>query len=348
MRILDVNESKGEVRVRVEDEEDVWIVYSALREGDLVRARTVRSVSGASGKEKIPMVLTIRVTGAEFQPFTGVLRVKGIVVEGPDRFGLIGAHHAIKVYPGREMVIIREKGLESLLERLKKGERRKPQVPVLAVDYDEYALAVVRGQGIEWAFEGSLRIPGKGDENREKIMERAINELAKKVYEELKSRNLDHVVVVGPGFFKDKVAEKLKEMGLKVTVDSASSGGKAGVLEAIRKGSLRSVTKELESVKALEALEEFVKHVAKGDGYALYGLEDCKLAAEANAVERLVISDSLLHSPHEEEREKAAELVELVEKKGGDVIIVPKGTEAWERLRAFGDVVCLLRFPISL
>ncbi|NPA84577.1 MAG: pelota family protein [Crenarchaeota archaeon] len=346
MRILDVNESKGEVKVRVEDEEDVWIVYSALRPGDLVRAKTARSVAGSSGKEKIPMVLTIRVTGSEFQPFSSVLRVKGVVVEGPDKFGLIGAHHSIKVYPGREMVIIREDGLEGLLERLRKGEERKPQVPVLAVDYDEYSLAVVRGQGIEWVFEGNLRLPGKGDEGRERAVEKSVSELAKRVFEELKSRNLEHVVVVGPGFFKDRVAEKLKELGLKVTVDSASSGGRAGVLEAIRKGSLRSVAKELESVRALEALEEFVKHVAKGDGYALYGVEDCRLAAEANAVKTLVISDDLLHSPDLGER--AAELVELAEKKGAEVIIVPKGTEAWERLRPFGDVVCLLRFPISL
>jgi protein pelota len=244
------------------------------------------------------------------------------------------------------MIIIREKGLESLLERLRKGEERKPQVPVLAVDYDEYSLAIVRGQGIEWVFEGSLRLPGKGDEGREKAVERSVAELAKRVAEELKSRNLEHVVVVGPGFFKDKVAEKLKELGLKVTVDSASSGGRAGVLEAIRRGSLRGVAKELESVKALEALEEFVKHVAKGDGYALYGIKDCKLAAEANAVKTLVVSDDLLHSP--DLGEEAAELVELAEKKGAEVIIVPKGTEAWERLRPFGDVVCLLRFPISL
>ncbi|ABU81437.1 pelota family protein [Ignicoccus hospitalis] len=346
MRVLEVNESKGEVKVRVEDEEDVWILHSALRPGDLVRARTARSVAGSSGKEKIPMTLTIKVTGSEFQAFSNVLRVKGVVVEGPDKFGLIGSHHAIKVYPGKEITIIRERGLAQLLERLKKGEERKPQVPVLAVDYDEYSLAVVRGQGIEWVFEGSLRLPGKGDEGREAATERKINELAKRVSEELKLRNLDHVVVVGPGFLKDKVAQRLSEEGFKVKVDSASSGGRAGVLEAIRKGSLRGVAKELESIKALEALEEFVKHVARGDGYALYGVDDCMTAAQANAVKTLIISDDLLHSPDLGER--AVELVELAEKKGAEVIIVPKGTEAWERLRPFGDVVCLLRFPISL
>ena len=346
MRVVEVNESKGEVKVRVEDEEDVWILHSALRPGDLVKARTARSVSGSSGKEKIPMTLTIRVTGSEFQPFSSVLRVKGVVVEGPDKFGLIGAHHSIKVYPGKEVTIIREEGFRSLLERLRKGEERKPQVPVLAVDYDEYALAVVRGQGIEWVFEGSFRLPGKGDEGREAALEKAVNELSKRVAEELGRRGAEHVVVVGPGFLKDKVAEKLKELGLKVKVDSASTGGRAGVMEAIRRGSLRGVAKELESVRALEALEEFVKHVAKGDGYALYGLEDCKLAAEANAVKTLIISDDLLHSP--DRGDEAVNLVETAEKKGAEIIIVPKGTEAWERLRPFGDVVCLLRFPISL
>jgi len=348
MRVLETNPSRGEVKLRIEDEEDVWTFYSILREGDMIRARTARSVSGSSGKEKIPMTLTIRVTGAEFQPFSGVLRVKGVIVEGPDRFGLKGAHHSIKVYPGRELVLIREKGLEQLLEKLKKASERKPKVPILAIDYDEYALAIVRGQGIEWAFEGALRLPGKGDENREKALEKALNELVKRVEEELKARDLKAIIVVGPGFLKDKVAEKLKEKGFEVKVDSVSMGGRAGVLEAIRKGTLKNLREELESVKAMEYLEEFAKHIGREDNLALYGLEDCLFAAKANAVKTLLIVDSLIHSLNDEEREKATELVEEAEKRGAEVIIVPKDTEAGERLWALGGVICLLRYPLEV
>ncbi len=348
MRIEEVNESRGEVRLRIEDEEDLWNFYTIVREGDLVRARTVRSISAGSSKEKVPMTLTIRVTGLEFQPFTSVIRVKGIVVEGPERFGLKGSHHAIKVYPGRELVLIRENGLEDLIKKIEKLSEKKPKIGVLAVDYDDYALAVVRGQGIEWVFEGSMRIPGKADENREKIMQQRIKELVNKVVEELEKRSVKDVVVVGPGFLKDKVAHELKQRGLNVKVDSASSGDRAGVLEAIRRGSLSHLAKQLESLRALEILEEVIKHISKDDSLAVYGIDDVELAAQANAVETLLISDYLLHHEDPKVRERAAKLMEIVEKKGGEVVIVPKESEAGERLKMFGDVVALLRYPLDV
>ncbi|UXD21831.1 mRNA surveillance protein Pelota [Ignicoccus pacificus DSM 13166] len=348
MRVLEVNESKGEVRLRIEDEEDLWDFYTILREGDMLRAKTVRSISAGSSKEKVPMILTIKVTGAEFQPFTNVIRVKGIVVEGPERFGLKGSHHAIKVYPGRELVLIRENGVEDLVKKIESLSKKKPKIAVLAVDYDDYSLAIVRGQGIEWVFEGSMRIPGKADENRERIASQRVTELVKNVESELKKRDVKQIVVVGPGFFKEKVAEELRKRGLEVKVDSASSGDRAGVLEALRRGSLASLAKELESLKALEVLEEVIKHIAKDDNLAVYGLDDCLFAAKANAVDTLLISDYLLHHPEEEVRRKAVELVETVEKMGGKAIIVPRDTEAGERLKALGDVVAMLRFPLEV
>ncbi|ALU11803.1 mRNA surveillance protein Pelota [Ignicoccus islandicus DSM 13165] len=344
MKLLEVNPSKGEVKLRVEDEEDLWTLYTILRKGDLVRAKTVRSIAKGGSKEKIPMTLTIKVSDIEFQPFAQVLRIRGTVVEGPDRFGLKGSSHAIRAYPGKELTIIRENGSEDIVRKVKAASMKKPKVAVLSVDTDDYALAIVRGQGIEWVLEGSMQIPGKLDENREAIVKANVKELAKKVLEELNKRGIQNVVVVGPGFFKERVADELRAMGLNVKVDTVSSGDRVGVLEAIKKGSLGDVIKDLESVKALEVIEEAIKRIAKDRRDVCYGLEDCLNASVMGAIEKLVISDRLLHHENDEIREKAIQTIENAEKTRAEVIIVPRDTEAGERLRAFGDVVGLLRF----
>ncbi len=346
MRLLEVNPSKGEVKLRVEDEEDLWTLYTVLRKGDLIRARTVRSIAKGGSKEKIPMTLTIRVSDVEFQPFAQVLRIRGTVVEGPDKFGLKGSSHAIRAYPGKELTIIRESGVEGIVKKVKTASAKKPKVAVLSVDTEDYALAVVRGQGIEWVMEGSMQIPGKLDENRERIAKMRVKELSKKVKDELEKRGLSEVVVVGPGFFKERVAEELKNLGLKVKVDSVSSGDRTGVLEAVKKGSLGDVIRDIESVKALEIIDEAIKRIAKDRRDVCYGLEDCLKASQMGALEKLVISDRLLHHEDDEVREKAIETIENAEKTRAEVVIVPRDTEAWERLRAFGDVMGLLRFEV--
>ncbi len=346
MRILEFQENKGIMKLKVEDEDDLWVLYTTIKPGDLLRAKTARDVSFGSSKEKINMVLTIKVTHLEFQPFTTVLRVRGIIVDGPDKFGLKGSYHTIKIYPGREFTLIKERWDKASLERIRRAIERKGSALIVAIDYDEYAVALAKGQGIAWLGEGSLHLPGKDDINREKIMEKVIKELSKIIIDEAKKRNVP-VIIVGPGSLKEMLAEEVKKAGVKVLVDNASMGGKAGVLEAIRRGTVMKLVKESEALEALRLIEEVMKHVAKDDGYALYGIDEVEAAAKANAVKTLLVTDRMIHHENEEIREKIWRILEEVERKGGRVLIVPKDSEAGERLVSLGEIVALLRYPIK-
>jgi len=347
MRIEEINESRGEVKIRIEDEEDIWNLYKLIREGDRIRAKTSRSISAGSSKEKIPMILTIKVTGMEFQAFMNTLRIKGVIIEGPERFGLKGSHHAIKVYPGRELTIIRD-DISSLVKKIKMMSSSKPKVAILAIDSTDYTLAIVRGQGIEWVFEGYMKLPGKMEENRDKIVIQRIKELVKKIAEELGKRNINDIIVTGPGFLKEKVASELQGLGFRVRVDSASSGDRTGVLETIRRGTLKHLMNEIESLQAMEILDRFIEYIAKDNKMALYGLDDIKLAVEANAVDTILISDYLIHHENERIRTEVINLLENAEKKGAKVIIVPRDTEVGERLKVYGDIIAILRYPLHL
>ena len=86
MRIIDVSNKGRVVKVYIESEEDLWTLKILLRPGDLVEGLTTRDVAGRLGgeKERRPMIVKLRVENVEFQPFTGKLRIFGVVVEGPE------------------------------------------------------------------------------------------------------------------------------------------------------------------------------------------------------------------------------------------------------------------------
>ena len=48
------------------------------------------------------MILTVRVEAVEFQAFTTRLRIRGIVIEGPEKYGVVGKNHTHSIEPGRE------------------------------------------------------------------------------------------------------------------------------------------------------------------------------------------------------------------------------------------------------
>ena len=48
MRILQINEKQGIVKVKVESEEDLWILYTTIIKDDIVYARTTREIKADS------------------------------------------------------------------------------------------------------------------------------------------------------------------------------------------------------------------------------------------------------------------------------------------------------------
>ncbi len=352
MKILYRDLKRGVVKLQAESVDDLWLLSMLIEPGDYVRARTVREVKygsrGSGRSSRIPMVLTIRVERVEFQPFTTRLRVRGVVVEGPERFGVKGKHHTISVDVGSELEILKPSGWpRTLLERLE-SSGLGVSVIVVAVDYDEYAVAVVRSQGVRYVAEGSLHLPGKDDPHWENALHEAAKTIAKLAAEAAEKENAVALVIVGPGGVKNLVAGVLKELGTakRVIVEQASMGGRAGVEEALRRRILERVAREAAGILAEEVLEEFEKLLAKDPEMIAYGWDRVWEATEAGAVETLAILDTLLFSEDPEERKKVYELLRRADETRARIVFVPSTTPAGEKLRGLGGIVALLRYRL--
>ena len=100
MRVLHRDPKTGEIKMRVENPDDLWHLHNLLLPGDLVRASTTRREEVKSDKvrpergEKVRVTLTIRVEGVEFQAFSDRLRITGVIVDGPQD---LGRHHTLNI-----------------------------------------------------------------------------------------------------------------------------------------------------------------------------------------------------------------------------------------------------------
>ena len=349
MKITYKNLRVGEVRVIPETEDDLWILQMVIAPGDIVVARTTRDVSFGDGRSsRVPMTLAIRVKRVEFEPFTTRLRIHGVVVEGPERFGVRGSHHTLHIDLGNELTIIKKEWNRPLLNKIEKAVSRGLRAIIVALDYDEYGIAIAQEQGLRIIDEGSLGVPGKDDPSRENILQSKINHIARIVIDTAKRYNIDAVIVASPGFIKDLLVERLRELNNKIHIykDSVSIGGRSGIYEVLRRDIVRDILRDVSSIEAEKILEEFMLLLVKNPDKVAYGLEEVYEMARIGAIDKLLVLDELVRSYNIEERKIVEEILKLVDKYRGSVRIVSSRSPAGDRLRGLNGIIAILRYSV--
>ncbi len=350
MKIRVLDRRGWRLEVRPESEEDLWVLRNTLRPGDLVTGRTLRDVAvkGSESKRRKPVTVTMRVKYVEFQPFTGRLRIYGVIVEGPEEYGLKGKHHAMTVSPGQVIVVEREGGWSRrVVERLESSGPRGRAV-VAAVDYDEYAIAVVALHGYRVVAEGSASLPGKDDPARDQALSHYVDTVARLIVETASREGARVVVVAGPGPLKEEVASKvrLQASTLKVYTDSTSMGGTTGIGEALRRPLIREALREYSLVEAEAWLEEAMKVAAREPERVAFGVDAVLEAARLGAAAKVLVADELLYSIEDSIREAVDEALAEAEKRRAEILIVPAESPIGEKLKPLGGVIAILRFPL--
>jgi len=351
LKIISWDEKHGRMLLEAENRDDLWCLYNVLSPGDLVTARTLREIKVDDKSSRKPMTLKVRVENVEFQPYTDKLRVRGVVVEGPDEFGVIGSYHSIAVGEGSEVLIEKERWSKHELDRIFKASSKKPlEVLLIGIDSDEVAFVLPHNYGLELVAEARLDLPGKQEPSkREEALEERIREISGKAKELVQRLNLKAIAIVGPGFMKEYLAREVSSSTkVKVYVDSASTGGYQGVKEAIRRGVLKRVLKDFEVVEEVELMDELLLHVSKGDGKAAYGLEEVRRAARYGAVDKLLVLDELVRSPDPELRSKIEEVMDMAERRGAKIKIFSNLEEPGQQLKSMGGLAAILRYSLDL
>jgi len=209
MRVLHRDPKTGEIKLRVENPDDLWHLHNLLLRGDHVRASTTRREEVKTDKvrpergEKVRVTLTIRVEDVEFQAFSDRLRIAGVIVEGPQD---LGRHHTLNVGVDDVLSIIKTWKAHEL-RRIDEAvaAAQKPLVAFLSLDDEEALIAQLRQYGVREL--GLVRAPGHG-----KMFPTgdARTVFFDDILTQLRTTDIgEALVVLGPGFTREAFVEYL-------------------------------------------------------------------------------------------------------------------------------------------
>jgi protein pelota len=343
MRVLHRDPKTGEIKIRIENPDDLWHLHNLVVPGELVRASTHRREEAKSDKirpermEKVRVTLTIRVEKVEFQAFSDRLRLTGVIVEGPQD---LGQHHTLNVAVDDVLSIIkvwRAHELRRIDDAVAATQR--PLVAFLAMDDDEALLAQLRQYGVREV--ATIRAPGHGKMFPTGDAKSAYFD---EILGKLRAAELGQaLVIIGPGFAREEFHAVLKEkdpaLASRVHVHGTAHAGMRGIHEALRLGIGAKVFEENRVALETRLVERLFEAMAK-DGPCAYGPAEVAEAVEAGAVETLLVSDAVVREPAIEGLMRDAESAR------GHVVLVSRHHEAGARLESIGGIAALLRYPV--
>ncbi|MEM3440627.1 MAG: mRNA surveillance protein pelota, partial [Candidatus Bathyarchaeia archaeon] len=353
LKILKMDLRRGVVSVLLETNEDLWTLYNLLEKGDLAFAKTSRDIKsegiGRPSSFRRQVSLWIRVERVYLDRSTNRLRVHGIVHEAPEDLGIKGSHHTLSLSLGDRVSIAKMDWKRHHLERLERARSKVEPLTIAAIDLEECAIGTIRPYGVEIKAEIRSNLPGKLEHSkREQAIRSYFSDIAEGL-ESATSGTEGKFAIVGPGLAKESFLNYLRSARPKLlerlmAVGQASSGGIAGVHEALRSGALREAMREARIMEEIDAVNEVLRRLSASSGDVSYGPDEVEEDAKVGAVEALLVCGGLLREADEELRARLEAIIRAVEDKGGRVLIVSEEHEGGKALSSLGGLAALLRF----
>ena len=352
MIIHKLNLKKGFIALTPEDEDDLWALRRVIEPGDLLTTLTTRSIK-RQGEfirpdkgERIPVRITLEVEKTTIDSSLSRLRVFGRIVDASDESVKKGAHHSFLITLEKKIELQKAAFSELHLNILKKAYSSEPSFIILAVDRREAAIGRVKGAHLKVITNIESFAAGKAY-SEDGITQAYYN----KVIEALRAnaKEDEKIYIVGPGPTKNALANLLKNVdsiGKRVVVvEGVDVAGEDGVRMALKLRSLQQLLKDHKIVKASLLVEEVLQRIAKSDSRVAIGLDEVARAAEAGAVEYLLVSDKAF--AEEVKEEMMVQLLNKVESTRGQIYLLDSSTEVGLKIAALGGIVALLRFYVS-
>jgi len=229
-------------------------------------------------------------------------------------------------------------------------------IGLIIVERDAATIGLLKGNRLVVLDELEGYVPGKhhrGGQSQRRF-DRIIEEMVRDFYKQVGERvnqvflplyeegKLKAILLGGPAYSKQDFLEgdymdyRLKQIVLPKLIDVGYQGY-AGLREMVMKAS--DLLKEQEYVEAMEAIEEFKLHMARDDGYIVYGDQEVKQSLEMGAVKTLLISG---------ERSDVDQWIDMAKKHGAQPIVIDNEMPENEWfMKTFNGLAGILRYRIG-
>ena len=360
--------NEGSVTLIAEEAEDMWHAYNLINIEDQLRSSSFRRIvnessSGLTTTSRIPINLTISVKKIDYDTHASVMRVTGTNIEENQHIKM-GAYHTIDLELNKKFTITKHEWDSVSLERIDEACDPSKTADLAAVVMQEglanVCLITSSMTLVKAKIEMNIPRKRKGfcanhDKNMDKFYERIIQSLITHI-------NFDVVraiIIASPGFLKDQFFEYMNNYAVKTTnkilTDNRSkfllvhsaSGFKHSLKEIFEDPNLAPRLSDTKALGEVKALDSFYQMLKNEPSRAFYGYKHVEKANEADAIDVLLISDSLFRSKELNERKKYVNIVDKVKENNGQVKIFSSLHVSGEQLMQLTGIAAILRFPMA-
>uniref|UniRef100_A0A671YMZ5 Protein pelota homolog n=1 Tax=Sparus aurata TaxID=8175 RepID=A0A671YMZ5_SPAAU len=330
-------DNAGQVTLMPEEAEDMWHTYNLLQVGDSLRASTIRKVqtestTGSVGSSRVRTTLTLCVETIDFDSQACQLRVKGTNLE-ENQYVKMGAYHTIELELNRKFTLAKKSWDSIVLDRIEQACDATQKADVAAVVMQEGLANVVLVTPAMTLLRAKVEvtIPRKrrgSCTQHEKALERFYEAVMQAILRHINFDVVKCILVASPGFVKDQFITYLYKEAVrqdnKILLENrpkfmlvhSSSGHKYSL-----KGYYLAFIYHLQAAGEVKALEDFYKMLQHEPDRAFYGVAHVEKAADALAIDTLLISDKLFRHQDVPTRSRYVRLVDNVRDNGGNVRI---------------------------
>ncbi|NHJ00678.1 MAG: mRNA surveillance protein pelota [Candidatus Heimdallarchaeota archaeon] len=361
MRILKKDLKNQNIVLRPETSTDLYILSNVINIGDRVIAKTSRRIrrSGSesrSGEEsqRITMVIGVEVEDFAFQEsISNRLRVKGKIFEGNEQYISIGTYHTLNLELSQAITIIKPNWTKYYLQLLEEAEEasKKPKICLIAVDKAEVCIGILDNFKLDIIMHEKSHISRK--RSKEKIRTKQQQTFLDQITDLINRQVLPqtkNIIIGGPGFVKEELYSFLKDKPTFkdvniVVAGSVSGGNRVGLSELLKMDIIDKIAKDFRFLEEGHLIDEFFKRMNQGSQDITYGLNEVEKLSTSGAIETLIILDTILRV--KDSSIQVQQILKEIEKTRGKIVIISSQGENAKRMKTFGGVLALLRYPTS-
>ncbi|MFW9818698.1 MAG: mRNA surveillance protein pelota [Candidatus Thorarchaeota archaeon] len=357
MKILNIDQKRREISVKIESLNDLWTLYNIINKDDEVSSLTQRRVvlkEGTSGERKL-MKLRLKVESVSFHEFSNRLRIKGKILEGPEDYVSLGTYHTFNIEVSQKLSIIKDKWTKNELSRLKESSKFDTNfiTLIIAIETGLATIAIITNFSHNRISTIRKNIPGKRYKQsyRNTALQEFYTDIQKIVIENIKNTDINLIVVCGPGNIKDNFIKFLKntpgfDFKGKIETCHASSGTESAIKETLKSNKLAKFKDKIKILEEAEKIENVMTYFATDPDLIVIGIDEVSFASEKGAIKELLIADILIRGSSREKKLIIEEIITNVEKAGGKIHIMSTENLTGEQLVDLGSILGILRYKI--
>ncbi len=353
MKKIKSNFRKGELKIQVENKEDLWYLSQVIDQGDIIAGKTIRKIKiGEDTDRNLKIVkkaifIDLNVEKTDFSGLGDTLRVSGIITRGPDDIRL-GVHHTFNIEQFSIIEIKKEKWLKFQFDIIEEACSEKvSNILLVVMDREEAYFAKMKKYGYEYLSSLKGRVQKKSVD--EKIEGNFYKEIISTIEEYDKKIKFSKLVIASPSFWKEDLMKSVSDPELKkrTVLATCSSVGKTAFDELLRREEIKTALKQDKVTKEIAKVEELLFRISK-EGNVVYGLKQTIQAGDAGAVELLLLTDEFIQKKRKENKYADIEsLMKKVDAMKGNILIVSYYHEGGKKLKGIGGIGALTRYRIG-